>query len=161
MSCKNGFSLYNDSLFNNTSQSVPSNWDVKYGSKTEDIVGPTSSVDEVINIDAIDPLPSPPSTLTKGPPATGKTLADAPKNKVSPAWALPDIDTSLANRIELGTYPEIPIHVKATGFYVTSSAEVFVDLYKADSFYTPSSIVKLTTRALNFDCLVFILLFLF
>tara|TARA_R110001592_G_scaffold104353_2_gene293651 strand:+ start:1330 stop:4215 length:2886 start_codon:yes stop_codon:yes gene_type:complete len=52
---------------------------------------------------------------------------------------------SSANRIELGTYPEIPIHVKATGFYVTSSAEVFVDLYKADSFYTPSSIVKLTT----------------
>ena len=52
---------------------------------------------------------------------------------------------SSANKIELGTYPEIPIHVKATGFYVTSSAEVFVDLYKADSFYTPSSIVKLTT----------------
>ena len=48
------------------------------------------------------------------------------------------------NRIELETYPEKPIHIKTSNFYVTCSAEVFVDLYKSDSSYTFSSIVKLT-----------------
>ena len=48
------------------------------------------------------------------------------------------------DKIELSTYPEKPIHIKTSTFYVTSSAEVFVDLYTADSFYTPSSIIKLT-----------------
>ena len=51
------------------------------------------------------------------------------------------------NKIELGTYPTKPIHIKTSTFYVTSSAEVFVDLYTADSLYTPSSIIKLTNTA--------------
>ena len=51
---------------------------------------------------------------------------------------------SSEDKIELGTYPEKPIHIKTSIFYVTSSAEVFVDLYMADSLYTPSSIIKLT-----------------
>jgi len=51
---------------------------------------------------------------------------------------------SSENKIELGTYPEKPLHIKTSIFYVTSSAEVFVDLYTADSLYTPSSIIKLT-----------------
>tara|TARA_R110001592_G_scaffold187886_2_gene432822 strand:- start:28 stop:2205 length:2178 start_codon:yes stop_codon:yes gene_type:complete len=51
---------------------------------------------------------------------------------------------TLEDKIELGTYPEKAIHIKTPSFSVTSSAEVFVDLYKADAFYTPSSIIKLT-----------------
>ena len=51
---------------------------------------------------------------------------------------------SSEDKIELGTYPEKPIHIKTSTFYVTSSAEVFVDLYTADSLFTPSSIIKLT-----------------
>ena len=49
------------------------------------------------------------------------------------------------NRIEIGTYPETPISIIAANFNVTSSYEVFVDLYKADAVYTPSSIEKLTS----------------
>ena len=48
------------------------------------------------------------------------------------------------NRIQLGTYPEKSIHIKTSNFYVTCSAECFVELYKSDSNYTPSSITRLT-----------------
>ena len=48
------------------------------------------------------------------------------------------------NRIQLGTYPEKSIHIRTGNFYVTCSAECFVELYKSDSNYTPSSITRLT-----------------
>ena len=47
MSCKNGFSLYSSSLFNNISQSVPSNLDIKYGSGSVSNVGPDSAVEVI------------------------------------------------------------------------------------------------------------------
>ena len=52
---------------------------------------------------------------------------------------------ALDNKIEIGTYPETRISIIASNFNVTSSYEVFVDLYKADAVYTPSSIEKLTS----------------
>ena len=44
------------------------------------------------------------------------------------------------NRIQLGTYPEKPFHIKTSNFFVTCSAECFVDLYKSNS----NGLVKLT-----------------
>ena len=53
-------------------------------------------------------------------------------------------DTS-QERIQLTTSPQKDLHLRTSAFYVTSSAEVFVELFKADSVLSPGSITRLTT----------------
>jgi len=48
-------------------------------------------------------------------------------------------------RIQLTTSPQKDLHLRTSAFYVTSSAEVFVELFKANSVLSPGSITRLTT----------------
>lgn len=48
-------------------------------------------------------------------------------------------------RIQLTTLPQKDLHLRTSTFFVTSSAEVFVELFKADSVLSPGSITRLTT----------------
>ena len=52
---------------------------------------------------------------------------------------------TLQERIQLTTSPQKDLHLRTSAFYVTSSAEVIVDLFKADSILSPGSITRLTT----------------
>ena len=54
---------------------------------------------------------------------------------------------SSQQKIQLLTYPQKDLHLKTNSFFVTSSDNgVFVELYRADSSLSPSSIVRLTNN---------------
>ena len=54
---------------------------------------------------------------------------------------------SSQQKIQLLTYPQKDLHLKTNSFFVTSSDNgVFVELYRADSVLSPSSIVRLTNN---------------